>query len=972
MRTRQFLPARGLVAAALLGSLCAWNVAAQVNTAAPRITQAVNNSNLVVLRGNVHPLARPAYDRGLAPASLPMQHMLLVLKRSPEQEAALEELLAEQQDKSSPNYHKWLTPAEFGAQFGPSDSDIQTIESWLRSQGFTVNSVSNGRVVIDFSGTAATVQSAFHAGIHKYLLPNGKQHWANSTNPEIPAALAPVVAGIASLNNFFPKPQHAAVHRSALRPTFTYPTGCTANFTATNNCFFDITPADFDTIYNVPASDTGAGQTIAIVSDSDINATDLQQFRSMFSLPAVTAVGPTSAPTGCPSNNSSPCFVQFVPPASAGGSGDPGIQCLAPGQSYSPPSCTSNSNGDESEADIDVEWSGVPAPSANIWLVSSADTSTAFGGDLSATYVVNCPTANGTTCPIAVPASVLSSSYGSCELELGTAENQFYNSTWQQATAEGITILASSGDSGSAGCDYYDPSAGLPQPAEAGLAVNGVASTPYDTAVGGTDFNQTTDPGQFWNTTNSLSGTGESAKGYIPETTWNGSCTNTIILGGSALANCNNANLDGLGEDDDNYIYTEGASGGASSCTSSSSTATTLAQAVASCADPYPKPSWQQGNGVPNDGVRDIPDVSLFASNGTAGTAYVVCEADTPPAAGQPGQGGDPCSLADYPSTSDYASFEEYGGTSVAVQIFGGIVALMDQAAGNKQGNINPTLYTLANKSGNTCTSEANPPASCVFYDVQDGTITQPCDYSLHLYANSPSPNCTTSGSDAIGILEVNGTDAYNAGSGYDLATGLGTVNVGNLIGQWPTTGDFILSSVNPFVTIPSSSGSGTFTFTITSENGFSGSFDFSSSSCSGLPSGFTCSFSPSSASLSAGGTITETVSIQSSSAPGLVAPVSRGFWNGSDRDLEIPLECLLALATLAFAFSKQRQFRWAAMAFLFVGLGLAAGCGGGGSNSSSGNNGSGTGTGTGATTATMTVVSGSVSHSLSFQVTVK
>lgn len=990
MRTLRSFPATGLIAAVLSGLLCALNVAAQVNSAAPQITQAVNNSSLVVLRGNVHPLARPEYDRGPAPASLPMQHMLLVLKRSPQQEAALEELLAEQQDKSSPNYHKWLTPAEFGAQFGPSDSDIQTVESWLRSQGFTVDGVSTGRVVIDFSGSAGQVQSAFHTAIHRYVLPSGAQHWANSTDPEIPAAFASVVAGIRSLNNFFPKPQHAAVHHNGVRPAFTYPTGCTANFSASDNCFFDVTPADFDTIYNVPSTGAGAGQTIAIISDTDVSATDLQQFRSssMFNLPTMNAMGPNDNPntSSCPTPASPtgvPCFVQFVPP----GQIDPGIQCPNPpvsGQpapTYDPPSCTSSSNGDESEAALDVEWAGAAAPSANIWLVSSADPSsptsvggggytTTFGGDLSANYIVNC-SVTGPNCPVAIPADVLTTSYGACELELGTTGNQFYNSTWQQAAAEGITVLAATGDSGSAGCDPLPGVTGLPEPAQAGLAVSGVASTPYDTAVGGTDFDQATDPAQFWSTINT--GTGESAKGYIPETTWNGSCTNSLF-GSNTIANCNNPNLDLSGTNDYNFIWTEGGSGGKSSCTSSSSTATTLSQAIASCADPYPKPSWQTGSGVPDDGVRDVPDVSLFASNGVLGTAYIVCEADTPQGSltTPPGQGGAACSLSSPPSqTSVTASFEEFGGTSVSVQIFGGIVTLMDQAAGDKQGNINPTLYSLANQSGNTCTSEANPPSSCVFYDVQSGTITQPCNISFPGITNK-SPDCTGSGSDQIGILEASGVDAYNAGPGYDLATGLGTVNVGNLIGQWPTTADFILSSADPSVTIPSSTSSGTLTFTITSENGFSGTFDFSSSSCSGLPSGFTCTFSPSSATLSAGGTITETASIQSSTMPGLVSPGPRGgFWNSNHPNIEILPECALGLAVLGFAFSGRRRFRWAALAFLFVGLGVAAGCGGGGTSSDS-PGGSNPGGGTGTTTATMTVASGGKSHTLNFQVTVQ
>lgn len=180
----------------------------QADNSAPRITQAVSASQLTVLRGNTSPLARPENDQGLAPSSLPMDHMLLVLRRSPQQEAAFEALLARQQDRSSSDFHHWLTPQQVGEQFGPSETDIQTITNWLTSQGFQVNSVSNSRTVINFSGVAAQVKSAFHTAIHSYSV-RGEQHWANSSDPMIPAALAPVVIGVASLNNF---PRHPMSH----------------------------------------------------------------------------------------------------------------------------------------------------------------------------------------------------------------------------------------------------------------------------------------------------------------------------------------------------------------------------------------------------------------------------------------------------------------------------------------------------------------------------------------------------------------------------------------------------------------------------------------------------------------------------------------------------------------------------------------------------------------------------------------
>src|SRR5712671_2152728 len=172
----------------------------------PLIVHPVNEAQLTVLKGNTHPLARPEFDLGAAPATLPMQRMLLVLKRSPQQESALKKLLDDQQDKSSPSYHKWLTPEDFGKQFGPADADIQTITAWLQAHGFQVGST-KGRTVLEFSGSASQVQEAFHTTIHKYIV-NEQQHWANSNDPLIPAALAAAVAGVASLNNFPRKPMN--------------------------------------------------------------------------------------------------------------------------------------------------------------------------------------------------------------------------------------------------------------------------------------------------------------------------------------------------------------------------------------------------------------------------------------------------------------------------------------------------------------------------------------------------------------------------------------------------------------------------------------------------------------------------------------------------------------------------------------------------------------------------------------------
>ena len=273
--------------------------AAWPQTASPqsRIVDRVNDNALVTLRGNTHPLAQPQFDRGAAPPDLPMARMLLVLKRSDAQEAALEKLLDDQQDRNSPSYHQWLTPDAFGQQFGPSDQDMQTLAAWLRSHGFQIGMIGRGRTVIEFSGTAAQVRQAFHAEIHKYTA-NGEDHWANASDPQIPAALAPVVVGIASLHNFPHRPMHFIVGPASKSGIVGAMKAPGSQFTTVDsnvrrglgNCYF-LGPYDFATIYNVlplwaasPAID-GTGQSIAIADESNINIQDVRDFRNLFGLP---------------------------------------------------------------------------------------------------------------------------------------------------------------------------------------------------------------------------------------------------------------------------------------------------------------------------------------------------------------------------------------------------------------------------------------------------------------------------------------------------------------------------------------------------------------------------------------------------------------------------------------------------------------------------------------------------------------
>ncbi len=654
------------------------------------VTQAVDNSVRTVLTGTVHPLARAEFDQGEAPSDMPLHRMLLVLQRSPQQETALRGLIDDQQDKHSASYHRWLTPEEFGASFGPADSDIAAVTNWLQASGFQVAQVSKGRTIIEFSGTAGLVKQAFGTAIHKYAL-NGKAYWANASDPSIPTALTPVVKGFASLNNFPRQPHHTVVApfagnypKNELLPLFT--------FTLNATTWYGVGPADFATIYNVQplwtAGTDGTGQTIAIVGETNINIQDVRDFRSIFGLPANDPQIELNGP-------------------------DPGIL----------------TDGEETEAVLDVSWSGAVAKNATVDFVVSESTETTAGIDLSAIYIIDQNLA-----------PVMSESYGYCEAFLG-GYNAFYYYLWEQAAVQGITVLISAGDGGSAGCDNFDTATA----AQYGLAVSGYASTPFNVAVGGTDFDQTpaTAP-TYWNATNNAT-TGESAKSYIRETPWNESCAGVEF----GLNGCTQANS--------NYFDIVAGSGGPSNCA--------FQDASGNCTGGYAKPAWQTGTGVPTDGVRDTPDVSLFASDQFNGSFYILCEADIV----------SPCSL-------NPVSFLGVGGTSASSPAFAGIMALVNQKTGARQGNANYILYKLAAGTGNSCNSStvALTGNSCLFYDITKGNNSVPC--------MAGSPNCGTAPAGGYGVLvDSHGNPAWTTTTGYDMATGLGSVNANNLVNGWST-----------------------------------------------------------------------------------------------------------------------------------------------------------------------------------------
>jgi pseudomonalisin len=537
-----------------------------------RITSFIDEDQRVTLRGNVHPQATVRYDAGEVPPGFPMEHMLLTLLPDVAQQDALNQLLEAQHDPESAYYHQWLTPEQYGELFGISESDTAQVVAWLQGHGMEVEEVTAGRRSIVFSGAVEQVESAFHTQIHTYQIGNEVQH-ANAKEPEIPAALAQVVGGVVSLHDFHSEPMHGV--RRPPAPEFT------------SGSSYYLAPADFATIYDLgplyQQSITGGGQSIAIVARSNIKLADVRQFRTFFGLPV----------------NDPQIIVNGT---------DPGIF----------------SSGEETEADLDVEWSGAVAKNATIKFVVSKSTNSSDGVDLSAQYIVNHNLA-----------PVMSTSFGLCEASLGSSGNAFLNSLWQQAAAEGITVFVSSGDNGAAGCDSASASS-----ATHGRGVNGLCSTPYSVCVGGTEFKDTSHPSLYWLTSNA-SGTEASAISYIPEGVWNES---------------------GLGAG----LWSSG--GGMSTI--------------------YAKPGWQAGTGVPADGKRDVPDVSLTAAGHDGyliyqeGNLYVV------------------------------------GGTSAASPSFAGVMALVVQHTRARQGNANTVFYSLASKQ--------RAGGAAVFHDIASGNNSVP------------------------------------------------------------------------------------------------------------------------------------------------------------------------------------------------------------------------------------------------------
>lgn len=632
------------------------------NRALPLVTRAVDETETVRIAGSMHPLAQPRYDRGAVPDSFPAQRLLLLLNRPTDRAVALQGYLTDVHNPGSPSFHKWITPAQFGERFGPADSDVQTAVTWLKSLGFTISKVARSKQFVELSGTAGQLREAFHTEIHRYEIDGVSRH-ANAGEISVPQALAPLIRGVAGLDDFRAKPQLHELGRASYQRASgkTTPQWTIIN---PNGNFYALAPEDFTTQYNLAplyqAGVDGSGQTIGIINESNIDLSLVSAYQQLFGLP----------------NNPTQVVIDGNDPGELGGV--------------------------NIEAYLDVEVAGAVAPRATINL-----------------YIAN---ENGLQDPLALAAlraiedneaSILSVSFGLCESLLGNDRNALWAGLWEQAAAQGQTVLVASGDSSSA-CD--PPHLGY---AFMGLGVNGLASTPWNVAVGGTDFYYSDyaegapSAADLWNQTNDPNL--GSLKAPLPEQVWND------FLGFDVL------NPYGLGR-----VNPIGGGGGASSCSTKSDTGI--------CSG-YSKPEWQTGSGVPSDGARNLPDVSLFAANGANLSAYPIC-----------------AFAGECLTGSDSTEITVVGGTSASTPAMAGIMALINQKYG-RQGQANFTLYALA---------QQNPSA---FHDVTLGSNNVEC--------LKGSPDCQL---DPDGLYRL---QKYDATAGYDLASGLGSIDAAQLVNSW-------------------------------------------------------------------------------------------------------------------------------------------------------------------------------------------
>lgn len=744
--------------AAILSALAALPVLAQAHTAtlnpalagvntaeAPRVTRTVDaNVAAVMPRSHLGQLERLA-PTGNVPDSLPMEHMQLVLQRSALRQSALDALIADQHDRNSPRFHKWISPTEFGEHFGVADADIAAVKSWLVSQGFTVNGVYANKMQIDFSGTAGTVKRAFGVQEKQFRI-GSESHVANTTDARLPAALRDVVKGVAGLNDFQPHAQHLPQQQAQFDPAtgklkLVNPPqgGLKSQAVSFQGGARGLVPYDLTKMYGVSklhaAGIKGQGITIAVVDVQNMQPSDWTNFMSQFGL------------------GHAGTFSQVQPQPTGGGFNR--TNCVNPDAA---------GVQDFGETLLDAEWASAIAPAANIVVATCA-------GVYSHNFFGGVFTASNNLINADVRPDIISASYGYGEYFTDSGSKAAIDQMWAQADAEGISVFVSSGDSGSNPSFNGGTIQGVP-----GIDANSLGTSPNVTVVGGTDTADVLDgtTGKYFQANETTYyGT---AKNYVPEIPWNQSCGNQVAAHAYGFANalsfCNAyLAIDPNGQ----TILSEGGSGGPSHIDA--------------------KPDWQKHvAGFANDGWRDVPDVSLFAGSFGGYTWVIVCTEQYPCQPGWPG-------LISISGGTSLASPMMAGIQALIDQ------GLAQQGLPQDQGNAAPVLYALAaqeyGKPGATppaslaaCNSDNgnNGTADCVFHNVTRGGIAAQCIQQLpdtvtpDCYFYGTVPNYLGSGPAQVGLTSTSTSKyapAYSSHPGWSFAAGLGSVNATNLLAAW-------------------------------------------------------------------------------------------------------------------------------------------------------------------------------------------
>ncbi len=708
-----------VIPAVIFCSMAAWHTgraapAIEIPPPASLIADHFNEAQLIVLNRDM-PASR-AQDKGaLAPGRM-LEHVSVVLRRPDSLQKALDTLAHDQLDPHSPHFHYWIRPQDL-PRFAPSPHDVGIVSAWLAAHGLRVNRFSPAGLALDVSGPARAFGSAFGTVLHAYSAADG-EHVGPASPPSIPAGLRPVIAGV-TLANYFPRPALRRVggveEQADGRWQVTEPS---PDFTIDyHGAHFEaVVPSDFYTIYNMnylfrflPVTE-GYRQEVTLVEQSDMQFKDFKRFYNAF-----TSDGP-----GVPK-------LRFSHP---GGCADPGLAA------------------DEAETAVDAEWATTTAPLADIEIASCQATENSFGVMTAFQNLVE----DGTS------ATVLSVSYTGCETLNGLSFATMWNNIAEAAATEGLSIMVASGDSGVAACDAPGDPGSL-----YGLAVNALASSPYVTAVGGTDFGDTSrhQVASYWAPrAGNAPFIKSSALSYVPEIVWDDSCASSVIsayLGLTNVTACSAAS----GGTYPGLLNTIGSGGGASIF--------------------FAKPDWQSLGlrGVPNDHARDLPDISLFAADGVWNHFYLYCMSDA-------AHGGHPCK---YPARGVASLLSAGGGTSFAAPAMAGLIAY---TASYKQfisyhnyaplrlGNVAPRLYQLAELQYgqpllvDKCQANLGNKigTGCIFHEVTRGDNDVPCFYTA-------LPNCIDQ------ILSKDSkrlVNTYAAGLGYNQATGLGSVDATNFV----------------------------------------------------------------------------------------------------------------------------------------------------------------------------------------------